>query len=67
MNFDRIHAELPGFRCAHTARDGAAQLRAVFERIRMTPETYRFRAFTRLKQLQYLLDTGQLDDDLFWT
>lgn len=67
VNFDRIHAELPGFRCAHTARDGAAQLRTVFERIRMTPETYRFRAFTRLKQLQYLLETGQLDHDLFWT
>ena len=54
VNFDRIHHELPGFTCAYTARDGARQLRSVFERIQMTPETYRFRAFTRLKQLRYL-------------
>ncbi len=66
VNFDRIHRELPGFRCRYTARDGARQLREVFERIQMTPETYQFRAFTRLKQLQYLQATGQIDDDFFW-
>ena len=66
VNFDRIHRELPGFTCRHTARDGARQLREVFERIQMTPETYRFRAFTRLKQLQYLQSTGQIDEHFFW-
>jgi nucleoside-diphosphate-sugar epimerase len=66
VNFDLIHAALPGFRCRYTARDGARQLREVFERIRMAPETYQFRAFTRLKQLQYLQATGQIDDAFFW-
>lgn len=66
VNFDRIHRELPGFTCRHTARDGARQLREVFERIQMTPETYHFRAFTRLKQLQYLQSTGQIDEHFFW-
>lgn len=66
VNFDRIHRELPGFRCRYTARDGARQLRAIFERIGMSAETYRFRAFTRLKQLKYLQSTGQVDQDLFW-
>jgi hypothetical protein len=61
VNFDRIHSELPGFRCRHTARDGARQLREVFERIQMGPETYWFRVFTRLKQLKYLEATGQID------
>jgi hypothetical protein len=32
----------------------------------MGPETYRFRAFTRLKQLKYLQATGQIDREFFW-
>jgi nucleoside-diphosphate-sugar epimerase len=67
VSFDRIHAELPGFACRYTAQDGARQLHEIFARIQMSAETHQFRAFTRLKQLQYLLSTGQLDDDLFWT
>lgn len=67
VSFDRIHAELPGFKCRYTARDGARQLHDLFTRIRMPAETYQFRAFTRLKQLNYLLSTGQVDDDLYWT
>jgi nucleoside-diphosphate-sugar epimerase len=67
VNFDRIHAELPGFRCRYTARDGARQLHAIYSRIQMPAETYQFRAFTRLKQLKYLLSTGQVNQDLYWT
>jgi nucleoside-diphosphate-sugar epimerase len=67
VNFDRIHRELPGFKCRYTARDGARQLHEIFERIEMQPETYQFRAFTRLKQLNYLRKTGQLDADFYWT
>jgi len=65
--FDRIHRELPGFECRNTARDGARQLRALFERIQMSPETYQFRAFTRLKQLKYLQSTQQIDADFRWS
>jgi hypothetical protein len=56
---------VPGFRCRRTAASGAAELHDVFERIRMTPEVFKFRAFTRLAQLQYLLATGQMDDNFF--
>ena len=66
VNFDRIHRELPGFSCRYTVRDGARQLRELFERIQMSPETYQFRAFTRLKELQYLQTSGQIDDEFFW-
>jgi nucleoside-diphosphate-sugar epimerase len=66
VNFDRIHRELPGFKCQFTPRDGARQLRALFERIRMPEETYRFRAFTRLKQLSYLQATQQIDENFYW-
>ena len=66
VNFDKIQSQLPGFRCQYTAKDGAKQLRQLFERIAFSDETYKFRAFTRLKQLQYLQKTKQVDSELFW-
>lgn len=66
VNFDRISRELPGFKCRYSARDGARQLREIFERIQMSPETYQFRAFTRLKQLKYLQATKQIDELFYW-
>jgi len=66
VSFAKIESRLPGFAARWTAAAGAAELRALFERIDFTPETFAFRAFTRLKQLKYLQRTGQIDDDLFW-
>jgi nucleoside-diphosphate-sugar epimerase len=66
VNFDKIQSQLPGFRCQYTAQDGAKQLRRLFERIGFTEEVYKFRGFTRLKQLQYLQKTKQIDSELFW-
>lgn len=66
VNFDRIHRELPGFKCSFTPRDGARQLRELFERIRMPEDVYKFRAFTRLKQLAYLQSTQQIDEEFYW-
>jgi len=67
VSFDKIHAQLPGFSCRFTARDGARQLHQLFQRIGFSDETYKYRAFTRLKQLQYLQKTKQVDASLFWT
>ena len=66
VSFDRIGSVLPAFRCRHTAATGAAELRGIFERIAMTGETFRFRAFTRLAQLQHLLESGRLDDQFYF-
>ena len=33
----------------------------------MTEEVFQFRTFTRLKQLEYLIRTHQIDSDFFWT
>jgi nucleoside-diphosphate-sugar epimerase len=66
VSFDKIHRELPGFECRQTAHDGARELRLLYERIRMTPEMYQFRAFTRLKQLKHLQQTEQIDADFRW-
>lgn len=66
VSFDKINTQLPGFRCRYTARQGAEQLRRVFEGIGMLPETFTHRNYTRLKQLQHLIATRQIDADFFW-
>ena len=66
VRFDKIHALLPGFRCQRDMRTGARELLELFQRTNMSTETFEFRAYTRLKQLQYLLQTGQIDKDFYW-
>ena len=66
VNFDKIAARLPGFAPRWNVRRGAEQLLQVFERIRMPRDLFESRAHTRLKQIHYLIDTGQIDQDFFW-
>ena len=66
VSFDKIRRHLPSFACAHTAETGARELRELFERVRMSREVFQHRAFTRLKQLQYLMKENRIDGDLFW-
>jgi len=67
VSFAKIRKHLPNFQCAWDARRGAKQLHDLFQRIDMQPEVFQHRAFTRLKQLEYLLRTRQIDDRFFWT
>jgi nucleoside-diphosphate-sugar epimerase len=66
VDFGRIHRELTGFECQYTARDGVRQLHRLFQRIQMSAETYRFRAFTRINQLKFLQATHQIDGEFYW-
>ena len=66
VSFDKIHAELPGFKTAHDAASGAQELRELFERIHLTKDAFEFRAFTRVRQLEHLKKTGEIDERLFW-
>jgi nucleoside-diphosphate-sugar epimerase len=66
VSFDKIKAKLPGFNPKWNAQKGAEQLHELFVRIDMTDERFQFRAFTRIKQLQYLIQSNQLDKELFW-
>jgi nucleoside-diphosphate-sugar epimerase len=65
--FDKINSLLPGFNCRYDAREGALELYELFQRIDMTRDVFGFRAYTRLKQLQHLLRTGRIDEQLYWT
>ncbi|MGH2388538.1 MAG: NAD-dependent epimerase/dehydratase family protein [Chloroflexota bacterium] len=66
VSFDKIHRCLPEFDCVRDAAVGARQLFDLFSRVDMTAEDFAFRAYTRLKQLTYLLESRQLDTTLFW-
>ena len=66
VSFDKINSQLPGFACQWNARRGAEQLREWFERIDMSLERFEFRAFTRLKQLEFLIRTNQIDTEFYW-
>jgi nucleoside-diphosphate-sugar epimerase len=67
VSFDKIRKHIPGFKSQWDARRGAEQLLAFFRRIDMTEEVFQYRAFTRLKQLEYLIRTSQIDPNFFWT
>lgn len=67
VNFEKIANKLPGFSCQWNARRGAEQLYDVFRRIDLDAATFTGRGHTRLKQLEYLIRTAQIDADLFWT
>jgi nucleoside-diphosphate-sugar epimerase len=67
VSFDKINERLPGFSCAWDARSGTAELRSVFEAIDMSAETFEWRGYTRLKQIEHLRRTGQIDEHFYWT
>lgn len=66
VSFEKIRRHLPGFECRWDARRGAQQLRDLFERIGLSREDFESRGFTRLKMLEHLRRTGQIDEDFFW-
>jgi nucleoside-diphosphate-sugar epimerase len=67
VSFEKINERLPGFSCEWSAARGAQQLADLFARIDMDAETFESRGFTRLKQLEHLIATSQIDDKFFWT
>lgn len=66
VNFDKIRRHLPTFECEWDADKGVQQFQELFQRIDFTKELFEHRAFTRLRQLQYLIRTGQIDPGFFW-
>ena len=67
VSFEKIKRVLPDFECQWDAARGAQQLHDVFEAIQLDEATFTGRGHTRLKQLEHLLGTGQIDAELFWT
>lgn len=66
VSFEKINKTLPGFKCEWSAQGGAQQFFDLFTQIDMSEDTFLFRGFTRLKQLEYLIRTKQIDESFFW-
>jgi nucleoside-diphosphate-sugar epimerase len=64
-NFDKIREHLP-FETRYDVRRGAQQLLDVFSAVEMSTELFEFRGHTRIKQIQHLLATGQIDARFYW-
>lgn len=67
VSFANIARCLPAFSCDWNAERGCRQLLDIFEHIGLSNETFLSRDFTRLKQVQYLLQSNQIDENFFWT
>ncbi|KQS68809.1 NAD(P)-dependent oxidoreductase [Modestobacter sp. Leaf380] len=64
--FDKIGQVLPGYATDWNAAAGAAQLHRVFQSIDMDDATFTGRGHTRLKQIEHLMRTSQVDSQLYW-
>ena len=67
VSFAKIRDHMPEFRTSWTAERGARQLKAVFDRIGLTQEMFETEPYTRLRELRYLQESGQIDQKLYWT
>jgi nucleoside-diphosphate-sugar epimerase len=66
VDFTKINTVLPGFSCEWDVRRGVVELREIFDRIQFDRSLLDARGHRRLKQIRYLLATGQIDDQFFW-
>jgi nucleoside-diphosphate-sugar epimerase len=66
VNFDKVRKHLPAVECEWDADKGVRQFHELFRQIDFTRDQFEHRAFTRLKQLQYLIRTSQIDQKFFW-
>lgn len=67
VSFAKIREHMPEFRTSWTAERGARQLKAMFDRIGLTREMFEAPPYTRLRELKFLRETGQIDERLNWT
>src|SRR5204863_2681096 len=64
VSFDKIAEVLPEWRPRWDVESGARELRELFERVALTADDFGSRHYTRLRQIEYLLETGRIDAEL---
>lgn len=67
VNFEKIRQAFPDFTPQWSVRKGIEQLYEAFAHASLTYDDFEGRLYTRLKQLQHLIDKDLLTSDLFWT
>jgi nucleoside-diphosphate-sugar epimerase len=66
VSFAKIQELLPAFRCAWTPELGARQLLEVFSLVGLDADDFASSRFTRLRRIEELLRTGQIDETFHW-
>ena len=66
VSFDKIGEVLPDFACEWNPERGARELLDLFSRVGLDEEAFRSRHYTRLRQIEHLLESRQLDESFFW-
>jgi nucleoside-diphosphate-sugar epimerase len=67
INCDKIRRMLPGFKPQWTARKGAQELYDAYRAVGLTREDMESDRYTRLRHIQLLQKSGQLDPSLKWS
>jgi nucleoside-diphosphate-sugar epimerase len=67
VNCDKIQRSLPGFRPQWTARQGAQELYDAYRAAGLTRTDVEGGCYIRIRQIQRLLQAGQLDASLRWS
>lgn len=66
VSCDKLAKLLENFQFIWDIEKGVKQLCDFFNKINLTAEAFNSRYHTRLKCLEYLIETNQLDDSFFW-
>lgn len=66
VSFAKIAGQLPSFRPHWTLARGVEELLCFLKEVNLSIDQFQDRRFTRLKQLNYLMNEGKIDANLFW-
>jgi nucleoside-diphosphate-sugar epimerase len=66
VDFSKIEHELPAFKPKWKLKAAIADIYEQYKKVGMDNEKFNGRFFIRLKQLQYLKDNNQLNNNLYW-
>jgi nucleoside-diphosphate-sugar epimerase len=66
VDFGKIKKQLPEFKPAWNLRKGIHQLHENYIRHKIDNKKFNDRCFIRLKQIQHLLASGRINNELFW-
>lgn len=67
VSFDKIGDVLPAFEPAWDVRAGATEMRDAFRAAELTLEQFQGSDFVRIRRIEELLSTGQIDEAFYWT
>jgi nucleoside-diphosphate-sugar epimerase len=66
VDFSKIRANLPNFQMKWNARKGAQELYETYQRVKFTLDDFEGQKFKRIAQLEHLIKTDQVDENLRW-